>query len=136
MCSFFDEKTEMRIKNASTIQVKNITLLKFIQEHLSAQLKVSDLAEYCLMTCNGFSKYFIREFNQPVKTFLNNGLFLRSREALLLTDKKVKHIAEELGFRDEFYFSRFFKKMSGLPPLVYKKNQLCLLKKQETRAKK
>ena len=37
-----------------------------------------------------------------------SGSLLRLKE-LYLTDKTVKQIAYELGYEDEFYFSRFFK---------------------------
>jgi YesN/AraC family two-component response regulator len=36
------------------------------------------------------------------------------------SDKKMKEIAETLRFNDEFYFSRFFKKMNGLSPSAYR----------------
>ncbi|WP_310941691.1 AraC family transcriptional regulator [Clostridium estertheticum] len=31
-------------------------------------------------------------------------------------DKKVKEVAQILGFTDEFYFSRIFKKIEGISP--------------------
>lgn len=38
---------------------------------------------------------------------------------LLLSEKPVKVVAYELGFECEFYFSRIFKKKTGLPPSLW-----------------
>ena len=35
----------------------------------------------------------------------------------------TKEIAEKLGFTNEYYFSRFFRKHLGVPPLTYRKNR-------------
>lgn len=36
------------------------------------------------------------------------------------TAKPVKTIASELGFNDEFYFSRFFKRNAAVSPQTYR----------------
>ena len=49
---------------------------------------------------------------------------LRIRQAsrlLDLTDKPVKAIAVETGYRDPYYFSRVFKKTMGKSPEQYRK---------------
>jgi AraC family transcriptional regulator, transcriptional activator of pobA len=37
-----------------------------------------------------------------------------------LTNKSVKEIAYDLGYGDEFYFSRFFKKNADVSPQLYR----------------
>jgi AraC-like DNA-binding protein len=39
---------------------------------------------------------------------------------LTLTQKSVKEIAFELGYKDQFYFSRFFKRLTGVSPEAYR----------------
>ena len=36
------------------------------------------------------------------------------------TDKTVKQIAAELGYEDEYYFSRFFKVNADVSPQLYR----------------
>ena len=45
----------------------------------------------------------------------------RAAELLLRSDKRVGEIAGELGFTSEYYFSRFFRKHIGVPPLAFRK---------------
>ena len=44
----------------------------------------------------------------------------------LLNDRtlSIKAIAEKLRFSDEYYFTRFFTKMNGVPPAAYRKRSL------------
>jgi len=39
---------------------------------------------------------------------------------LYLTNKSVKEVAYELGYDDEYYFSRFFKKNVNISPQTYR----------------
>ncbi|MDD2485735.1 MAG: AraC family transcriptional regulator [bacterium] len=56
----------------------------------------------------------------PVAYF--NALKLAAaRNALLSTSKSIKRIAAELGFSDEAYFRRVFRKAEGMPPSEYRK---------------
>lgn len=56
----------------------------------------------------------------PVAYF--NALKLASaRNDLLNTDKGVKRIAADLGFSDEAYFRRVFRRAEGMPPSEYRK---------------
>ncbi|MCD7849093.1 MAG: helix-turn-helix transcriptional regulator [Parabacteroides sp.] len=42
---------------------------------------------------------------------------------LLTSENNVSEIAYKLGFSDPFYFSKVFKKETGMSPLQYKKMQ-------------
>lgn len=39
---------------------------------------------------------------------------------LLTTSQPLKVIAEEVGFCDEYYFSRVFRRLRGLPPGAFR----------------
>jgi len=43
----------------------------------------------------------------------------RAKELLLTETRKVREVATLVGFKDEFYFSRSFKKMVGISPRHY-----------------
>jgi len=45
---------------------------------------------------------------------------MEAKRDLYLTSKSVKEIAHALGFRDEHYFSRFFKKNAYVSPQTYR----------------
>ncbi|GJM68934.1 hypothetical protein HMSSN036_11500 [Paenibacillus macerans] len=43
----------------------------------------------------------------------------KAKDLLAEGNKKVKEVARELGFADEFYFSRIFKRTEGISPSEY-----------------
>lgn len=45
-----------------------------------------------------------------------------SKAMLDKTDKTVQEIAYELGFQSQSHFTKFFKKMEGITPSNYRKN--------------
>lgn len=47
-------------------------------------------------------------------------IVIEAKRELYLTSKPVKSIAYELGFNDEFYFSRFFKNNADVSPQLYR----------------
>lgn len=80
--------------------------------------------EYADMLCTssktlaGISKKYL---NQTLTSLIANRILLEAKRELYLTSKPVKQIAASLGYMDEFYFSRFFKKKVGVSPDVYRK---------------
>lgn len=69
--------------------------------------------------------YFRRVFEElcgePPHHFLLQCRLLKAAHLLAADDLQVGEIALRCGFQDEFYFSRFFKKHYGLPPIDYRK---------------
>ena len=44
----------------------------------------------------------------------------RAKYLLTENDRPVKEVAEMLGFEDAFYFSRMFKKYTGVSPQAFR----------------
>jgi AraC family transcriptional regulator, transcriptional activator of pobA len=51
---------------------------------------------------------------------LTERIMVEAKRELYLTSKPVKAIAYELGFDDEYYFSRFFKNKAEVSPQLYR----------------
>ena len=62
-----------------------------------------------------------KQFSKSPSQLINERVVLETKKMLHLTYKTIKEIARELNFRDEFYFSRYFKKNVGVSPSVYRK---------------
>ena len=82
----------------------------FIYENYNREITMEDLAKRC-----GISKeYFIRAFKEdtgmPPGRFVTNLRMNKAKELLLSGNHRVREVAALVGIRDEFYFSKLFKK--------------------------
>lgn len=69
--------------------------------------------------------HFDREFNQQTgqapKQFLINCKMIEARRYLESSHLRVGEIAEALGYKDIYFFSRQFKQLVGQSPMQYRK---------------
>ena len=59
---------------------------------------------------------FKNKIGFSVKSLLSHKRFLESKKEIVFTDKSVKEIAYQFGFKDPAYFNRVFRKMAGESP--------------------
>lgn len=59
-------------------------------------------------------------FNRTLGDLIAERIMTEAKRELYMTAKPVKRIAFELGFNDEFYFSRFFKNKAAVSPVLYR----------------
>lgn len=95
-------------------------VLKAMDECLGADLRIENLAKIHGLSPQAFSMAFTREMGLNPKAFMNRKLHEKACHLLVQTDQSIKQIAHRLGFGDEYYFSRFFKRMSGGAPSHYR----------------
>jgi AraC-like DNA-binding protein len=83
-------------------------------------INLNGLIKKCGMSKRSFLRYWKEIFEIPPGRFVCNLKIKQAQKMLLETDDRIYEIASALSFKDSFYFSRMFKKHSGLSPLQYK----------------
>ena len=99
-------------------------VLQYVRTSVSASLQVADLAARMHRSSGNFSREFRAVFGQPPKRFLQTELLKKAAQMLLSPHHSVKTVAAELGFSSEFYFSKFFKRLSGISPSECQKRSI------------
>lgn len=90
---------------------------------LAGRVDLAELADQVGTSYDGFRRGFRRRFGAAPLAY-RNARRLESAAALLrLTDLPLHGIAERLGFTDEFYLSRQFRRRYGMPPRDYRREQ-------------
>ncbi|KWX71501.1 AraC family transcriptional regulator [Paenibacillus jilunlii] len=96
---------------------------QYIEAHYTEPLTVEQLAQ----TAEFSPKYFIDLYKKKYgKSALEYAAELRLQQAkrmMAYSGVRLREIAHQVGYADEFYFSRKFKKMIGVPPAVYMKSR-------------
>ena len=95
--------------------------LEYIRTRGTAMTTVEELAAVRGMTRETFSRKFSAALGMTPKQFLTRTLLNRACALLLRGNRLVREVAFELGFANEFYFSRFFRKQTGIPPHRFRK---------------
>lgn len=95
-------------------------VFQYIEDHLGADLRLADLADVHGSTPGAFAAAFTRSTGVSPKEYLTRRLNQEAIRWVMGSDLKIKEIADKLRFSDEFYFSRFFQKQNGSPPLRYR----------------
>ncbi|MGI6010353.1 MAG: response regulator transcription factor [Ruminococcus sp.] len=96
------------------------------KEYIAQHFREEDMDLETVSSAVGFNaSYFSRIFKEETgKKFIEYLTDMRMQESQKLlteTDLPVSKIAEIVGYRDDKYFSRAFKKYSGLKPKEYRK---------------
>jgi AraC family transcriptional regulator, transcriptional activator of pobA len=93
-----------------------------IEENYRKKHSASDYAKILNITPKALSKITKTHFNKTVMDLIAERIIVEAKRDLYLTSKPVKLIAHELGFNDEFYFSRFFKTNTAISPKIYRES--------------
>lgn len=69
-----------------------------------------------------FDREFTAQIGQPPRQFLINCKIIEARRYLESSSLRVGEIAEALGYKDIYFFSRQFKQLVGLSPAKYRRS--------------
>lgn len=96
-------------------------IIRYVCDNLSPELRIEKLADMAGVSRSALSKGFRKYTGQTFKSYLNELLIDRAQELLIGSEDTVQEIAFKLGYIDPYYFQRFFRKQTGIPPAKYRK---------------
>ena len=91
-----------------------------IEKHYKTKHSASEYADLLSIPVNTLAKISKAYFNKTLTDLITERIIIEAKRELYLTSKAVKQIANDLGFNDEYYFSRFFKNNTDISPKQYR----------------
>jgi AraC-like DNA-binding protein len=91
-----------------------------IEEHFKQKHSASEYADMLNISAKALGKLTKSYFNKTLTDLIAERIVIEAKRELYLTNKPVKEIAFELGYDDEYYFSRFFKTNASVSPQLYR----------------
>ncbi|MDH3974197.1 MAG: response regulator [Deltaproteobacteria bacterium] len=114
-------------KKLDLISIPARRAIDYINENNDRELYRESLAKYLNLNPDYLSRLFRRECGVELQEYIHRSKIEKSREYLSTRyDMKIKDIAHAVGIRDTAYFSRFFKRHTGLTPREFRKQSLSL----------
>jgi len=105
---------------AVTQGVEGMLFQHALEEHFTTDRSTHFYAEKLNLSLSAFGRKIKRQLGKTPSSFIQERVILESKKQLHLTYLSVKEIAAGLGFRDEHYFSRYFKKYVGVSPSTFR----------------
>ena len=93
----------------------------YIQQNCHRELTVDEVAGFCKLNRNYFSRKFKEVVGCTPQEFLIRQRLTNAAELMQLTNLPIKTIAAQCGYPNQFHFSQAFKKYYGLPPREWRK---------------
>ncbi|WP_025116924.1 AraC family transcriptional regulator [Lysinibacillus fusiformis] len=113
-------KTESMTDRMTTkISLKDIR--DYIAKNHHQPLTIEHLAIISGLSSSYFGEAFKRAFGQSATDYLTELRIGHAKQLLRDTDLLLREIARKVGYSDEFYFSRKFKKEVGVSPSAFSK---------------
>lgn len=92
------------------------TVKAYIAQHFAEELSLESLSGLVYLSPGYLSKLFKREVGENLSTYVQNVRIDEAKALLRTTNLKTYEVAERVGIPDPVYFSRIFKKITGVKP--------------------
>ena len=96
-------------------------IAKYIDQHYQEDLSLYDMAQRFYVSREYISRKFKQQFGINLSDYLAQIRMEKAQSLLLNPHLRIGQIAAMVGYRDEKYFSKVFKKETGLSPVTYRR---------------
>lgn len=98
--------------------------IKYIDKNFHQNISLDDVAKEMNMSYHYFSKFFKDSTGKNFVDYLTDLRIEKSKNILKDVTINVKEVCFEVGYSDPNYFSKIFKKVTGMTPTEYRANVL------------
>ncbi|MGO4538655.1 response regulator [Paenibacillus sp. 2TAB19] len=121
--SVFDEACQSAKRIAERDKESGVIydIAKYIEQHVHSDITLQEIASRFFLSREYISRKFKQEMNENISDFIAKCRIKRAKELLANGQLRITQIAEQVGFQDEKYFSKVFKKWTDCSPNDYRK---------------
>ena len=121
---FLAKSSQIKLKCSPAELKKKDSLPEDFKTALEANFllmrKPADYAALLHLSPNALAKRCNRYFGKSTSRLIQERVVLEAKKKLHLSRLSIKEIAYSLNFEDEYYFSRFFKKLTKVSPQTFR----------------
>ena len=113
-------ENEQELVAPSTIR----KIMDEIKEHYTENITLTGLAEKYAISVSYLSELLKEHLQLSFSEYISSKRIQKAKELLADESLSIEQIAEQTGYNDYFYFTKVFKKNTGISPSKYRKNLL------------
>ncbi len=95
---------------------------KYVEEHYGEELTTRSISEMFFISASYFSHEFKKRYGCTFGKYLEEVRLTQAELMLTKTDILISEIAEKVGYEDQNYFTKVFRKKYGITPTACRKN--------------
>lgn len=98
--------------------------VQYISEHYSEPITLTQMAEEVYLTPSYLCRVFKKETGLTFNEYLNRVRINKAKELLRNRDLRLTDISLMVGYEDQSYFTKVFKRLTGTLPRAYRESLL------------
>lgn len=112
-----------RIKNMRCINSKLLInrAINYINYNYDSKISLKDVAKELHLSKQYLCSTFKKETGENMSLYINRLRIEKAKKMLLEPDNSIKEIFEEVGYSNQQYFSKVFKRITGMTIMDYRK---------------
>lgn len=103
--------------------------IDYMINHYKNSMTLSDLASIAGLSISHYSRLFKKYIGLSPIDYLTHLRIDRAKELLVLSDFRIKEVSQHVGYVDELYFSRTFKRIVGVSPSQFCDDQKLIMRR-------
>ncbi|TCM89765.1 AraC family two component transcriptional regulator [Paenibacillus sp. BK033] len=97
--------------------------LRFLELYYPNDISLQQIAEYVHLNKTYLCELFKKETSLSINDYLTQIRIERAKELMAAGENRMGTLAEQVGYPNASYFTKVFKKMTGMTPVEYKKRK-------------
>jgi two-component system, response regulator YesN len=93
---------------------------KYLQENFDRDVKLQEISDHFYISREYISRKFKQEFNENISDYVLRIRMEKAKSLLKNSQLKIYEIANMIGYQDDKYFRKVFKKVEGITPNEYR----------------
>ena len=95
-------------------------VMAYIHEHLAGDLSLTEIASVVPLSAHYFATLFKQSTGETLLQYITRCRIERAKELLAKRTLAIADICQQVGFRDQSYFTKVFRRYSNMTPKTYR----------------
>lgn len=96
---------------------------QYVKDHIEERITLQDVADEVCISAGYLSTLFKKQYNQSFISFVNQVKVERACELIMQRKYLISEISYRLGFENAYYFTKVFRRYTGMTPSDWEKQK-------------
>ncbi len=124
LCARLNEGSASRRPDfTSRVDQRVSELNTYINSRIHLPISCQEISDNIHLSARQVNRIIQNEFGMSLSAYIDRMKCAHAKELLLYSDMPTSKIAASIGYSNEFSFSKFFKRVEGMPPSQFRRSR-------------